>query len=490
MANEYIIGLDVGTQSTRVIIFDRDGAMVSKGARKHQPHRIDQPGWAEHPMGDLWNAFLGACHDALAQFPGQPSQIRAFGLSTQRCCRAYVDRKGELVQPIMSWLDIRSLDHHQPGPLYQDAYKLLTNSGYYCYRLTGQFKDTTANQTGCYYPFSQETGGWIADPEGFAKHNIRPDQLPELARPGEILGHITAQAALETGLPEGLPVVAAAGDKQVEVLGAGAIDPGQAYITCGTYCGLLLVGDEYLEDPSMGCYLAAHPGRYHYEGYGVRRGFWTVSWFARQFGCVAQKLMESRGISCEAALDIMAEQVPMGCEGLMLIPDFVPPSTDKAYRRGSILGFDGRHTAAHMYRAVLEGIALSLKANIDWMVSDIQKEIREIRIGGGGSNSTIGMQIFADVFGVPVIRTTNPESCALGAAIDAAVGCGLYPGFREAVAGMVHIRDRFEPYCSNHRFYSGLLEQVYSQVRPATDAIYQKSQRFWTEQAAKENEHR
>lgn len=114
-------------------------------------------------------------------------------------------------------------------------------------------------------------------------------------RPEEILGHITAQAALETGLPEGLPVVAAAGDKQVEVLGAGAIDPGQAYITCGTYCGLLLVGDEYLEDPSMGCYLAAHPGRYHYEGYGVRRGFWTVSWFAHQFGCVAQKLMGEPG---------------------------------------------------------------------------------------------------------------------------------------------------------------------------------------------------
>ena len=141
-----------------------------------------------------------------------------------------------------------------------------------------------------------------------------------------------------------------------------------------------------------------------------------------------------------------------------------------------------------MYRAVLEGIALSLKANIDWMIGNIRKDIEEIRIGGGGSNSTIGMQIFADVFGVPVVRTTNPESCALGAAIDAAVGCGMYPGFEEAVSGMVHIRDRFEPYSSSHKFYSELLERVYNEIRPATDGVYQKSQQFWETWSAKESE--
>jgi sugar (pentulose or hexulose) kinase len=134
-----------------------------------------------------------------------------------------------------------------------------------------------------------------------------------------------------------------------------------------------------------------------------------------------------------------------------------------------------------MYRAVLEGIALSLKSNVDWMLSDIHKDIKEIRIGGGGSNSTVGMQIFADVFGVPIVRTTTTESCALGAAIDAAVGCGMYPSFDEAVAGMVHIRDRFEPYPENHRFYTELLDRVYSKVRPATDPVYMESQAFWDE---------
>lgn len=485
MKNEYVIGLDVGTQSTRVIIFDKDGNVASKGSRPHQPHMIRQPGWAEHPMGDLWNAFLGACHDALAGFPGELSEIKAFGLSTQRCCRAYINEKGELLQPLMSWLDIRTLDFHQPGPAYDHLYKLLTNSGYYCYRLTGLCKDTYANLTGPTFPFSEATHTWLTDPEAFAQHNLRMDQLPELAAPGDVLGYLTAQAAEETGLPVGLPIVAAAGDKQVEVLGAGAINNGQAYITCGTYCGFLLVDSEYTESPSLGCYSAAHPGKYHYECYGVRRGFWSVSWFVRNFGSVAQKLMDSRGISCEDALNVMAEQIPIGCEGLMFIPDFVPPTADMPYRRGGFLGFDGRHTAAHMYRSVLEGIALSLKSNVDWMINDTQKKVTEIRIGGGGSKSTIGMQIFADVFGLPVIRTTNPESCALGAAIDAAVGCGMYPDFDAAVDGMVHIRDRFEPYPEHHAFYSDLLKRVYVKARPATDPLYIESQRFWDEWNAK-----
>lgn len=478
---QYVIGLDVGTQSTRVIIFDKHGAPVSTGVRKHLPHMINRPGWAEHPDGDVWNAFVGACHDALDAFTGDISEIKAFGLSTQRCARAYVDENAELLHPLMSWLDIRTLDYHQPLPEYENTYKLLTNSGWYCAKLTGEFKDTTANLTGITFPYSEVTHTWVTDEEEFKKHNLRRDQLPDLVAPGEVMGYITAKAAAETGLPEGLPVVASAGDKQAEVLGAGAVDDGQAYITCGTYCGLQLVGSEYLEDPSLGCYTAANPGKYHYEGYGVRRGFWTVSWFARNFGAVVSGMMAELGLSCEAALDRLAEKVPMGCEGLMLIPDFVPPSADKPYRRGSFLGFDGRHTVAHMYRAVLEGIVMSLKLNIDWMLNDIHKDIQEIRIGGGGSNSTICMQIFADVFNRPVIRTTTSESCALGAAIDAAVGCGMYADFDEAVDGMVHIRDRFEPIPENVAFYAEFLDKVYSKAREATDSLYIASMNFWNE---------
>lgn len=478
-ANEYVVGLDVGTQSTRVIIFDRDGKMVAKGARPHQPHMIRQPGWAEHPMGDLWNALTGACKDALAQFPGKLSEIKAFGLSTQRCTRVFVDKNGEFIQPIMSWLDIRTLVPHQPGPDYEGLYKLLTNSGYDCFRLTGRYADTSGNLSGIIYPFSQKTKDWIKDPVEFSKYNLTKDQLPELVDPGEVLGYLTPQAAFETGLPEGLPVIAGAGDKQVEVLGAGAIHEGQAYITCGTYAGFILVGKEYLEDPSLGCYIAPHPGAYHYEGYGVRRGFWNISWFARNFGCIAKNIMDTRGIPCEAALDSMAEKVPVGCEGLMFVPDFVPPSNEYRYRRGGFLGLDGRHTAAHMYRSILEGIAMSLKMNTDWMLNNIKKDVSEIRIGGGGSNSTVCMQIFADVFGIPVVRTTNPESCALGAAIDAAVGCGMYDNFEDAVEGMVHVRDTFEPYPYNHKFYTELIDEVYKDLRPTTDPMYSKAQKFW-----------
>ncbi len=479
MANEYVVGLDVGTQSTRVIIFDKAGKVVSNGSRQHQPHMIRQPGWAEHPMGDLWNAFTGACRDAIKDFSGELSEIKAFGLSTQRCTRVFVNNEGELIQPIMSWLDIRTLVPHQPGPDYEGMYKMLTNSGYYCYRLTGEYADTYGNLSGIIYPFSQETHDWLKDPEEFKKYNLTADQLPTLKAPGEVLGHLTAQAAFETGLPEGLPVIAAAGDKQVEVLGAGAINEGQAYITCGTYVGFILVGKQYLEDPSLGCYIAPHPGVFHYEGYGVRRGFWNISWFARNFGAITKNIMENRGISCEAALDLMAEQIPVGCEGLMFAPDFVPPSAEYRYRRGGFFGLDGSHTAAHMYRAVLEGIALSLKMNTDWMLNNIKKDVTEIRIGGGGSKSTVCMQIFADVFGLPVVRTTNPESCALGAAIDAAVGCGMYDSFESAVDGMVHIRDTFEPYPDRHKFYSELQEEVYKYLRPTTDPLYIKSQDFW-----------
>ena len=481
MAEEYIIASDVGTQSTRIMIFDKNGNVVSRGVRKHKPHVIRKPGWAEHPEGDLWNAFKGACREAMDGFKGDVSEIKAFGLSTQRCVRVYLDKDGNVMQPIMSWLDNRTLHYFDPNPPYDKTYKLLTNSGYYTYLMTGELKDTCANLNGITYPVDRVKRCWIEDDKEFAKYNLRRDQLSELVDPGTVMGYVNSWAAEELHLPEGLPVVAAAGDKEAEALGGGAVEDGQLYITCGTYCGPALIGSEYVEGPSIGCNIAANPGKFTYECYGVRRGFWMVSWFARNFGPIVKDMMDREGIICEEALNRLAEQVPPGCEGLMLIPDFVPPSASMPYRRGSYLGFDGRTTAAHMYRAILEGMAMTIKMNLDWMKEDIKKDVKEIRIGGGGSNCELGMQIFSDVLNVPVVRTTNPDCCTLGAAICGAVGSGIYKNFDEAVKGMVHVRDSFTPDPDRNEFYEALIKNVYSKVRPITDEIYKAEYDFWEE---------
>ena len=171
---------------------------------------------------------------------------------------------------------------------------------------------------------------------------------------------------------------------------------------------------------------------------------WTLSWFLDLLGPEFAAAAATQDVSREEYLEREAELVPAGSCGLMTVLDWLAP-TDKPFRKGEIIGFDARHTRAHVYRSILEAIALTMKENVDAMCTELGIDLREIVVSGGGSISPLFMNIFADVFGVPASRNVGSSGASLGSAICAAVATGVYPDFATATAAMKQGRESFAP---------------------------------------------
>ena len=389
--------------------------------------------------------------------------ILAMGLCIIRCCRVLLKADGSLAHPVISWMDKRLNTPYDHDPRYGEVAYLTTSSGYITQRLTGEFKDTCANYIG-WWPMDDEALDWSTDPAQYELNNVPREMLFEVVKPGQVLGRVTPRAAELTGAPQGLPVVATAHDKAVEALGAGALEPGTGLVSLGTYIGALTQGRGHHKNAKhYWSFQASIPGRYLYECMGVRRGMWTVSWFCNQFGDGVVEQAKSRGLTVEDMFNQEAAQVPPGCEGLITIHDWAPPP-EAEYRKGVMLGFDGRHTRAHMYRSILEGIAFTLKLSMDPMFAELGAPLRNLVVSGGGANSDVFMQIFADVFGVPARRNRMRGSAAVGCAINAGMAVGAFASYEEAIAHMVRVADEFQPDPANTEFYDSLCQRVYAKV--------------------------
>lgn len=475
MSNKYLMGVDVGTQSAKVVIFDLSGKIVCEGKQALRKMDIPAPLLAEHPDDDLWDSLKVAFRRAMADFTqlgGRGEDILAMGVCIIRCCRVLLKKNGELAYPVINWMDKRLNRPYEYIDAYKDVHYVTTTSGYITHRLTGEFKDTCANYIG-WWPMDNDTLDWSKDPEAWKSCNLTRDRVFDVVKPGEILGHLSEIAAKEVGLPSGIPVVATAHDKAVEALGAGSLDEGVALISLGTYIGAMVHSKANLKDAKNFWPLRRRLGRYLYECMGVRRGMWTISWFRDQFGAAALAEAEEKGHSIEELLNQEASRVPAGSEGLITIHDWAPPS-EAEFRKGAMIGFDGRHTRAHMYRSVLEGIAFTMKNHMDKMADELKVPFRHLIISGGGANSDLFMQIFADVFGVPTSRNAMKGSAAVGCAINAGMAVGAFNDYEQATAQMVQTGDSFTPKMDNHRFYNALNEDIYKQVNQYLDPLLQR----------------
>ncbi len=201
---------------------------------------------------------------------------------------------------------------------------------------------------------------------------------------------------------------------------------------------------------------------------------WTVSWFKNILGDDIVNKASDLGISPEEYLNKEAEDVPAGSHGLMTVLDWLAPSHEP-FKKGLMIGFDGRHTRAHMYRSILEGIAMTIKNCADDMCEELNIELENIIVSGGGSNSELFMQIFADIFGLPARRNVVNGSASLGSAISVAVALGVYSGYDEAIENMVKVRDVFEPKEENVKIYESMNNEVYKNITSCTDDILKKS---------------
>lgn len=473
MAGGYIIGVDGGSQSSKVVVYDLEGNTASVGRQPLRPVSRPHNGIVEHPDDDLWDSIAAASRQALAKFGGDPADIVGVGLCTIRCERAFLRADGSPASPVMSWMDTRAYEPYagvDPAVAY-----VTTSSGYLTHRFTGRFVDTAANNIESQWPIDSDTWRWSDDPAILEQWNIPREMLFALQMPGTVLGHVTEEAAAATGIPQGLPVVATANDKAVEALGAGSLGESTALISLGTYIAGMVHGKENRKTATQfWTNFASIPGRYLYESHGIRRGMWTISWFKDLLGEGVTRPAESMGLTAEQFLESEAESVPAGSEGLMTIPDWLAPSNEP-FRKGLMIGFDARHTRAHVYRSILEAIALTMKNRVDAMCEELGIRLDTLVLSGGGADSPLFMRIFADVFGIPSSRSVAGGGASLGAAMCAAVAVGAYPDFETAVARMSKSRESFAPDPANADVYRQMNEAVYRIIPAATDEILKRS---------------
>lgn len=472
MGKKYIVGIDGGSQSTKIVIFDFEGNVVGEGKKELRPMSLKDGGIVEHPGDDLWDSLCEAATEAMNNFGIRKNDIVGIGLGSIRCCRVLLKKDGSLAQPIQSWMDKRVAEpYKRDNPEVQ--YVTSTN-GYLTHRLTGEFKDNIGNNYG-QWPVDYATWDWSTDEKELAHYNLPNDMLFDVVKPGDVLGYITKEASEKTGFPEGLPLIATTSDKAVEGLGAGLISDTSAFISLGTYISSMVIGNDMpKESVNYWGIMSSIPNRYIYEGYGIRRGMWTVSWFKELMGEKVSIRANYEGVSEEEYLNNQASTVPVGSDGLMTVLDWLANPWEP-YKRGVMIGFNAHHDYRFMYRSILEGIAYTMKNNVDRMTEELGKEITEVIITGGGSNSDLFMQIFADVFNINIKRNVVNGSASLGAAINTAVGLGIYSSYEEAVEKMVKVKDIFKPIPENVQIYKKLNNEVYKGLTDHTDEVLKKT---------------
>ncbi len=513
MSRDRLLAIDVGTQSVRALLFDPRGNLLARSRVPLAPYRAPEPGWAEQDPDHFWACLCEACQGLWRQDSAARESLAGVALTTQRATVIHVGRNGRPLRPAISWLDQRRTEGLRPvgglwglafrltgmsetvatlqaaaeanwvrtyePKVWAETHKLLLLSGYLTYRMIGRFVDSVGCQVG-YIPFDYKGLRWAPSWDWkWQAVPMDPAVLPELVPPGGMLGEITPQAAEETGIPAGLPLIAAAADKACEVLGSGCLDPHIGCLSHGTTATINTTHRRYVEViPLIPPYPAAVPGAYSLE-IQVFRGYWLVSWFREEFGHPERCRSAELGVEPEALFEDLARRVPPGALGLTLQPFWSPGVKEPGPEaKGAIIGFGDVHTRAHLYRAILEGLAYALREGKERTEKRSGVPITELRVCGGGSQSDLALQITADVFGLPAARPHVYEASGLGAAIDAAVGLGLHRGFEAAVKEMTRIGRTFEPDPTVHALYEALYRRVYRPMYRRLKPLYDEIRRI------------
>ncbi len=516
MTTDHVLAIDVGTQSARALVVAPDGAIVAMARVPFAPYVSPRPGWAEQDAEVYWTALGAACRRVLAEPTVRTDALAGVTLTTQRGTVVVTDAAGLPLRPAIIWLDDRRTEglppfggvggvtalgfrllglrdtidtfasaceagwirRHEPETWSRIRhYQLL--SGFLTHRLTGSFVDASAAQVG-YLPFDYRASAWAKPGDWrWTVAPVDPAWLPTLVPPTGTLGAVTGDASAHTGIPAGLTVIAAAADKACEVLGTGAISPEIGAISFGTAATVNTTMRRYVEAiPLIPPYPSAVPGAYSLE-VQVYRGYWMVEWFKREFAAAEVARAERLGVAPESLFDELVAGVPAGSMGLMLQPYWSPglrvPGPEA---KGAVIGFGAVHTRAHVYRAILEGLAYALRDGLDRTSKRTGIRPTSLRIAGGGSQSPAAVQLTADVFGLPVAIGTTHEASGLGAAIDAAVGLGIHPDIESAVSAMVHIGEVRDPDPADHARYDELYRDVYRRMYERLRPLYREIRRI------------
>ena len=502
-----VLAIDCGTQSLRALLFSENGEVSDSVKVEYEPYFSPSPGWAEQDPEIFWTSLADACQRLKAKNPIGFEAIAGIGVTTQRGTMINLDIQGNVLRPAVVWLDRRMADdqfpwksllypflsfaglstavsrlykegkcnwirQHQPE-IWKATHKYVQTSGFLNFRLTGEFRDSVASQIG-HIPFNYKKMRWGSRFDlPTLLYPVEREKLPELAQPGEPIGQISRRAAAQTGLKQGIPVIACGSDKGCETLGMGVVDNQMASLSFGTTATVQITSSAYFEPiPMMPPYPASIPNHYNPE-IEIFRGYWMITWFKNEFAHQEVQRAAQKGIAPEAELDALLRQSPPGAGGLVLQP-YWGAGLDHPGAKGAMIGFGDIHSKAHVYRAVIEGLAYALLEGVQTLEKRGKTRIRKLAVSGGASQSNQICQISADVFNRPLVRGRTTETSGLGAAIITAAGVGIYPSIPAAMENMVAYDVTFEPDAGNASIYHELFRRVYLKIYPSLGPLYKE----------------
>lgn len=495
MRDGYVIGVDCSTTASKAVVWNARGDALSQDRRTFglsQP----RPGWGEQNAEDWWTATAAAVRRAVQTVDA--SRIAALSITHQRESFVCLGETGFPLRPAMLWLDTRATEEVEkygtpevhritgkpanPTPAWYKLLWLAANEPDTMSRV-GKVVDVQG------FLVQRLTGEWVtswasADPLGLLDMTtfdyddrllkgvgLERSQLSELRPPGSVLGHLRQDVAAQLGLPEGLPVVAGAGDGQCAQLGTGVTAPGRAYLNLGTGIVSGTLDTRYSYGMEYRTLFAAVPGAYTLETF-MGGGTFNLNWFVEKFSGVDTRAL-GLDLTPEQVLETAAAKLPPGSDGLLALPYWAGALTPywDHNARGVLLGLTGAHGKSHVYRALLEGIAFEQRLLTSGAEDALGEPVTDMVALGGGSRSPVWCQIIADVMQRRVSVVREPESTCLGAGMLAAAAVGVHESIAAAAAAMSGTSSSFEPESERAAVYDRLYD-VYRDIYPATRDLF------------------
>jgi len=495
---KYLIGIDLGTSGTRSVLFNENGVAVCSSTAEYPLYQLNN-GWAEQNPADWWNACVTTVQNVIKESGVNPGDISGVGFSGQMHGLVMVDENGEVLRNSIIWCDGRTdkecadITNRVGAPrlieitanpaltgftagkilwvrnneqeIYKRCHRILLPKDYLRYKLIGEYGADVSDAAGMNL---LDVAGRSWSDEVLSKLEIDRTLLPDVRESCEIAGRISADAAKLTGLEEGTNVVFGAGDNAAAAIGTGVVEKGKAFITIGTSGVIFAHADGVAVDPGgrVHSFCSAVPGAWTVMSCTLAAGM-SLQWLRNNF--FQSEMQVAAGLGKEP-YDIMTEQaarVPIGANKLIFLPYLMgerSPILD-ASSRGVFFGLSAMHTKYDMLRAVMEGVTFSQRQCLD-VFKNMGIEFSELYATGGGGASQFWRQMIADILEIPVITIQNREGPALGAAILAGVGAGLYPSVPEACKRIIKTNPPQQPVTESSKKYKPYYE-LYCKLYPA-----------------------
>ncbi len=491
----YLLGIDVGTTGSKALLIGADGT-VKASATTEYPMATPQPLWAEQTPADWWVATVASIRRVLSEGGVKPGQVAGVGLTGQMHGLVLLDAHGEVLRPCIMWNDQRTsaqctaitqkvgakrvlqltgnpvlpgftaskivwVREHEPE-VYRRIAAVLLPKDYARYRLTGGFFSEVSDASGTSM-FDVGKRQW--SDEMLKALDVPRRWLPEVTESPVVSARVSANAARETGLLEGTPVVGGGGDQAAQAIGTGIISEGVVSVTLGTSGVVFAASDTYRVEPEGRLHAFCHavPGMWHLMGVMLSAAG-SFRWY-RDALCDMERVQASEsGRDVYDLLTEAAADVPPGCEGLLFLPYLTGERTPypDPNARGVFFGLTLRHSKPHLTRAVLEGVTYGLRDSLELMRA-LGLPIEQVRASGGGARSPLWRQILADVFNTEIATVNVTEGAAYGAALLAGVGADVYHNVAEACEAAIRVTGHTHP---------GPAVPVYADYYPRYRALY------------------